>query len=84
MILKGRVATFDEQRGDGRISGDHGESFYFHCVNIADGSRSVDQGQRVTARRGVGHLGHDEAFAVEKNTRGLRALSASIFRCGRR
>lgn len=66
MIIEGRVELFDELRGDGVITGDDGTSFYFHCVNIADGSRSVNPGQRVSARRGAGHLGRDEAFAIEK------------------
>ena len=66
MIVEGRVANFDDLRGDGVLTSDDGTTFYFHCVNIADGSRSVNPGQRVSARRGVGHLGHDEAFAIEK------------------
>jgi cold shock CspA family protein len=66
VILSGRVQAFDELRGDGVLSTGDGTAFYFHCVNIADGSRSVNPGQRVLARRGVGHLGHDEAFAIEK------------------
>jgi cold shock CspA family protein len=66
VIVRGRVENFDELRGDGVLTNDEGTEFYFHCVNIADGSRSVNPGQRVTAQRGVGHLGHDEAFAIEK------------------
>ena len=65
-MLSGRVEAFDDHRGDGRLRTDEGEVFYFHCVNIADGSRRVEVGERVTARRGVGHLGRDEAFDVEK------------------
>ncbi|HUZ41504.1 MAG TPA: hypothetical protein VMU68_08970 [Acidimicrobiales bacterium] len=68
MIIDGRVETFDERHGDGVLASDDGITFYFHCVNIADGSRSVNPGQRVSARRGVGHLGHDEAFTIEKIT----------------
>jgi cold shock CspA family protein len=64
--MKGRIETFDDHRGDGLVRSDDGETFYFHCVSIADGSRSIAVGERVTARRGVGHLGHDEAFAIEK------------------
>lgn len=68
MVIDGRVETFDELRGDGVLTSGDGTTFYFHCVNIVDGSRSVNSGQRVVARRGVGHLGHDEAFAIEKIT----------------
>ena len=66
MIIHGRIEVFEELRGDGILESDEGIAFYFHCVNIADGSRSVNLGQRVSARRGVGHLGRDEAFAIEK------------------
>jgi hypothetical protein len=45
-----------------------GDRFFFHCVSIADGSRTITPGQSVTAQRGVGHLGHDEAFEIEKET----------------
>jgi hypothetical protein len=48
---------------------DDGEGLYFHCVSIADGSRRIDIGDTVTARRGVGHLGHDEAFDIVKEAR---------------
>jgi cold shock CspA family protein len=64
--MKGRVESFDDRRGDGLVRSDEGEGFYFHCVNIADGSRSIDVGQLVSAKRGVGHLGRDEAFSIEK------------------
>jgi len=66
VIIHGRIEVFEELRGDGILESDEGIAFHFHCVNIADGSRSVNLGQRVSARRGVGHLGRDEAFAIEK------------------
>jgi hypothetical protein len=47
---------------------DEGAGLYFHCVNIADGSRSVAVGETVSARRSVGHLGHDEATDIVKET----------------
>ena len=49
-----------------RVRSDDGEALYFHCVNIADGSRRVALGEAVSARRGVGHRGHDEARAIVK------------------
>jgi cold shock CspA family protein len=64
--MKGRVESFDDRRGDGLVRSDGGQGFYFHCVNIADGSRSIDVGQLVSAKRAVGHLGRDEAFSIEK------------------
>jgi cold shock CspA family protein len=64
--MKGRIESFDDARGDGLLRSDEGEGFYFHCVEIADGSRAIDVGARVSARRGVGHLGRDEAFEIEE------------------
>jgi cold shock CspA family protein len=67
--MKGRIEAFSDHRGDGLVRSVDGEGLYFHCVSIADGSRSVAIGETVTARRGVGHLGHDEAFEIVKETR---------------
>ena len=64
--MNGRIQSFDAHRGGGLMRSENGEVYYFHCVNIADGSRSVVVGEMVTARRGVGHLGHDEAFEIVK------------------
>jgi cold shock CspA family protein len=64
VIVRGTVETFDERRGDGIIRSDRDERLYFHCVSIADGSRHIDPGVRVEARRRVGHVGRDEASDV--------------------
>jgi cold shock CspA family protein len=66
--IRGRVESFDERRGDGRLVSEKGERLYFHCVDIADGSRTIEVGQPVTAERSVGHLGHDEAVKVTKRS----------------
>jgi cold shock CspA family protein len=66
--MKGRIEAFDDHRGDGFMVSEKGDRFFFHCVSIADGSRTITPGQSVTAQRGVGHLGHDEAFEIEKET----------------
>ena len=60
-MLTGVVSTFDERRGDGWLLTDNGESFYFHCVEIADGTRNIAVGTTVEAARLLGHLGVDEA-----------------------
>jgi cold shock CspA family protein len=65
-VVRGRIESFDDGRGDGVLRTDDGHDLYFHCVDIADGSRTVAHGEVVTARRGVGHLGHDEAFEIVK------------------
>ncbi len=62
--MRGVVAEFDAARGLGVIVTDDGESLAFHCVAIADGSRSIAVGTRVEAARSVGRLGRDEAVAV--------------------
>ncbi|MGD0852628.1 MAG: hypothetical protein ABSA07_04635 [Acidimicrobiales bacterium] len=62
--MRGRIEAFDEHRGDGLVRSDAGEGFYFHCVDIADGTRTITVGQRVSAKRSVGHLGHDEAAEI--------------------
>jgi cold shock CspA family protein len=64
--VRGVVESFDEGRGDGFVLSDEGERFYFHCVNISDGSRRVDVGARVLATRHVGHVGRDEAIDLQK------------------
>lgn len=66
MIVEGVVSAFDEQRGDGRVTTTTGETLYFHCVELRDGSRHVAPGTRVRGRRRVGHLGRDEVAAIDK------------------
>ena len=66
MIVEGVVVHFDEARGDGRLRLESGVELAFHCVHILDGSRHVDEGQRVRARRVVGLRGRDEAAQLEK------------------
>jgi cold shock CspA family protein len=62
--IVGTVASFDAQRGDGWIASDQGEQYYFHCVAIGDGTRSIPIGASVTATRRVGLLGRDQAVNV--------------------
>lgn len=47
------------------LRSESGEEFYFHCVVIADGSRTITPGARAQALRRVGHRGRDEADRVE-------------------
>ncbi len=62
--MKGTVRSFDARRGDGVIESDDGQSYYFHCVSIADGSRSIEPSTRVSARVSVGLLGRDELTEI--------------------
>lgn len=64
MIVEGVVDSFDEQRGDGSVLSRDGRRYYFHCVNIADGSRTILVSTPVIAERSVGRLGRDEVSNV--------------------
>ena len=65
MKILGVIESFDDRRGDGTLRSDAGESYYFHCLSIADGSRRAIVGARVRARRSVGLVGRDEVILVE-------------------
>ena len=44
----GSVTEFDESRGLGEITDETGNVFAFHCVEIADGTRSIAIGTAVS------------------------------------
>jgi hypothetical protein len=62
-VLSGVIESFDDAHGGGQFVA-AGERFYFHCVNIADGSRTIAVGANARARRIVGHMGHDEVADI--------------------
>jgi cold shock CspA family protein len=47
MTLIGRVGSFDTDQGLGSIVADDGTTYRFHCITIADGTRTIDTGRRV-------------------------------------
>ena len=58
--------AFDEHVGHGRVraaDGD-GEELFFHCTQIADGTRRIDPGAAVAFEVVPGHLGRWEAARV--------------------
>lgn len=59
----GTVTEFDSRRGLGEITDESGRVWPFHCAEIADGSRSIDVGQRVSFTPTF-HVVRDEAFAI--------------------
>ncbi|MFM8564462.1 MAG: cold shock domain-containing protein [Acidimicrobiia bacterium] len=59
----GTVVEFDAHVGLGRVRADDGGEYVFHCAEIADGSRDIAVGARVSFRV-VTKFGRDEAFAV--------------------
>ncbi len=50
-IIDGEVIAFDAHIGLGQVKSARvdSESYPFHCVNIADGSRNIDVGAKVRA-----------------------------------
>ncbi len=62
----GRVTTYDADRGLGTVTSDEGREFAFHAVAIADGSRQVDEGTRVTFLVVAGLGGRLEARGLVK------------------
>ncbi len=48
--IVGTVLEFDEAVGLGLLSDDNGSRWPFHCVSIANGTRVIDVGARVTFR----------------------------------
>lgn len=63
--MKGRVASFDDAAGFGEVESDQGTRYFFHCTQIADGSRTIEPGTPVDFELRPGHLGRWEATAVE-------------------
>lgn len=49
-MTRGVVAAFDEAAGLGTVHADDGTAYEFHCVEIADGSRTIPVGVTVTFR----------------------------------
>jgi cold shock CspA family protein len=62
--VSGRVVAFDAPRGLGTIEGTDGRRYAFHCTQVADGTRMVPVGARVTYDVVPGSLGTWEAAAV--------------------
>lgn len=62
----GVVADFDATVGLGHITTDRGETKLFHCIEIADGSRTIDVGTRVSFVA-VTRFGHAEASDIQSS-----------------
>ena len=60
---QGKVVAFDREVGLGEVRGDDGTALPFHCIEIADGSRDIAVGTRVTYRV-VPKLGSYEASGL--------------------
>lgn len=65
-LATGVVAAFDEPRGLGTIRAADGAELPFHCTQIADGSRTIAEGERVRYVVVPGHLGRWEAAGISE------------------
>lgn len=61
--LRGTVTAFDEHVGLGTVTAADGTEYLFHCVEIADGSRTIPVGTAVAFER-LAKLGRYEAASV--------------------
>ena len=64
----GRVTDFDDHVGLGHVEADNGAVHLFHCVEIADGTRTIDVGADVEFDVLV-KFGHDEAANLRLRSR---------------
>jgi cold shock CspA family protein len=64
-VIRGSVVAFDPDAGLGTVRADDGTDYLFHCVEIADGTRSIDVGAPVEFRR-LTKLGTYEAGCLIK------------------
>ena len=62
--MRGRVAEFDDAAGIGTVEAADGTQFFFHCTQIADGSRTIEVGAPIDFEVVAGHLGRWEAAAI--------------------
>ena len=65
-LLEGRVAEFDDAAGFGEVETPEGTRYFFHCTQIADGTRTIEVDAVVTFELRAGHLGKWEAAAVAR------------------
>ena len=63
--MTGTVIEFDEARGVGTIEAG-AACHFFHCTQIADGTRAIHVGQAVEFSVVPGRLGDWEAAAIVK------------------
>jgi len=65
--VKGTVAEFDEAKGYGTVRAEDGRDLFFHCTQIADGTRTIDKGAAVQFEVVPGHNGRWEATEIKKS-----------------
>jgi cold shock CspA family protein len=65
MEVLGTIEAFDAARGVGVFRSVDDSELSFHCVDIADGTRTIAVGAKARAQRSVGRRGHDEVTEIE-------------------
>ena len=53
----GEVVAFDDHKGYGTVRAADGQELFFHCTAIADGTRTIPVGTRVTFAIVTGRMG---------------------------
>ena len=61
---RGTVTSFDDDAGIGTVTGEDGVEHFFHCTQIADGTRTISVGVTVEFEVIAGHIGRWEAAAI--------------------
>ena len=59
--MNGTVTDFDQQKGYGTVTASDGASYFFHCTQLTDGTRTVERGAPVAFRLRPWHRGQVEA-----------------------
>ena len=62
--MRGTVAEFDEAKGYGTVRADDGQDLFFHCTQIADGSRMIPVAISVEFEVAPGRNGRWEATDI--------------------
>ena len=66
-MATGVVSEWDDHGGYGAVTDDAGgTSYFFHCTQLLDGSRTTKVGERVTFEVTPGRLGRWEATEIAK------------------
>ena len=65
--MRGTVAEFDEAKGFGTVRSDDGQELFFHCTQIADGTRTVAVGTAVEFEIRPGRRGQWEAGVIKSS-----------------
>jgi CspA family cold shock protein len=63
-LRHGTVKDLDEPKGFGTIEDEDGTTYFFHCTQIVDGTRTIAAGTAVWFEVVAGHMGRWEAASV--------------------